>query len=369
MAAGSTEQALMARALTLAANGRFTTDPNPRVGCLIVKDGEIVAEGWHQAAGQPHAEIVALKKAGERARQSTVVVTLEPCVHHGRTPPCVDALIAAGVRRVVFATEDPNPNTQGAGAKRLAEAGVEVLCGLLQRQARDLNQGFFKRMARGRPYLRTKIAASLDGRTALKNGRSQWITGPAARQDVHLKRAAASVIVTGSGTILADNPRLTARLESGQEVLQPARAIVDSRLTTPPDAAVFAGDSEVLLFTRARDLRAAAALEKAGGQLERQPGEGRVDLGAMLDRLGELEFNEAWVEAGPGLNGALCAEGLIDEIVVYLAPILLGDQGRGMFALGPITDLVEGQRLIVTEHRWVGSDLRLHLRPEHTQKS
>ncbi|HSO06534.1 MAG TPA: bifunctional diaminohydroxyphosphoribosylaminopyrimidine deaminase/5-amino-6-(5-phosphoribosylamino)uracil reductase RibD, partial [Pelomicrobium sp.] len=326
----------MARALQLAARGLCTTNPNPRVGCVIVKDGHVVGEGWHQRAGTPHAEIHALQAAGESARGATVYVTLEPCSHHGRTPPCAEALVQAGVGRVIAAMGDPNPLVGGGGIAMLTLAGIEARVGLMEDEARALNPGFISRMTRQRPWLRLKTASTLDGKTALANGVSQWITGEAARADVQRWRARACAILTGSGTVLADNPRMNVR--DFEIDRQPLRVVVDSRLRTPPDAAIL----PALVACHAAPADARAALESAGAEVVELPGgDGRVDLAALLTLLAQRGVNELHVEAGAALNGALLAAGLVDEWIAYLAPIAVGDDARGLFAHPPLATLAE----------------------------
>ncbi len=353
----------MARALRLAERGRYTTDPNPRVGCVLVRDGEVVGEGWHRRAGAPHAEIEALRAAGSAARGAACYVTLEPCCHHGRTPPCTEALIEAGVRRVVAAMEDPNPRVAGRGLARLRAAGIEITCGVLAEEAKRLNRGFVSRHRRGRPWVTAKLAASLDGRTALASGESRWITSAEARADVHRLRAAASAILTGIGTVLVDDPRLDARLE-GETVLQPLRVVVDSRLRMPAAARMLGLPGETLVAACQVEADRRARLEAAGAVVWQAPArDGRVDLDALLAELGRREINEVLVEAGPRLNGALVEAGLVDEWVVYLAPCLLGDEGRGLFHLPGIAHMDERIELAWVEVRRVGPDLRLRLRP------
>jgi diaminohydroxyphosphoribosylaminopyrimidine deaminase/5-amino-6-(5-phosphoribosylamino)uracil reductase len=360
----SADHEFMARALQLAGRGIYTTDPNPSVGCVLVAQGHIVGEGYTAPAGGPHAERVALGAAGAAARGATAYVSLEPCSHQGRTGPCAAALIEAGVSRVVMATADPNPLVAGAGARMLIEAGIEVETGLLATAATAINRGFFSRMQRGRPWVRSKVAASLDGRTALANGRSQWITGSAARRDVHHWRARSSVVMTGVGTILADDPSLTARWDAvPTEPLQPLRVIVDSRLRTPPGAKTLSLGGRVLVFAGESDNPAGRALQAAGAELEVVPAAPRCDLAAVLARLGALEANHVWVEAGATLNGALLELGLIDELVCYFAPQLLGDTARGMFAFGPLAELDERIGLDIDDIRMVGRDLRILARP------
>jgi diaminohydroxyphosphoribosylaminopyrimidine deaminase/5-amino-6-(5-phosphoribosylamino)uracil reductase len=361
------DHAFMTRALTLAEAGVASTDPNPAVGCVIVSDGRVVGEGFTQPAGGNHAEIEALNTAGADAAGATVYVSLEPCAHIGRTGPCADALIAAGVARVVFALEDPNPAVAGRGNGRLAAAGIVVDGPLLAAAAETINRGFVTRMRRGRPWLRCKMAVSLDGRTALADGTSQWITGVAARRDVHRWRARSSAVMTGIGTVLADNPTLTARPDDFDcAIRQPARIVLDTHLQTPPSAQLFAADGELIIFCGAGALEPAArseALAQAGARIETVAASPRLDLGAVLDRLGELEFNSVWLEAGPTLAGALLDAGLIDELVLYLAPCLLGNAARGLFDLPGFESLDQAIRLEIDEVLAVGDDLRLIARP------
>lgn len=353
----------MALALRLARRGLYTTDPNPRVGCVIADGDRVVGSGWHEAAGGAHAEIAALNDAAEPVRGLTAYVTLEPCAFHGRTPPCVDALIEAGIGRVVVPIEDPHERVRGQGLQRLREAGVEVASGLLAEQAEDLNPGFLKRMRTGRPWLRVKSAVSLDGRTGLANGESQWITGEAARQDVQRWRARSSAILTGSGTVLADDPRLNARV--GGAVLQPLRVVADSRWRTPVNSRLLSDGSDVLL---AGVGEAPAAL--AGSDVEclaLPAAAGGIDLGALLDELGRRGVNEVQVEAGSRLCGALFTQGLVDEVLLYVAPLLLGDGGPGPFAFGPLESMAQRAHFKVLESRRVGEDTRLRLRPQTTR--
>ncbi len=351
----------MRRALELARNGLFTTDPNPRVGCVLVNNGEIVGEGWTSPPGGPHAERNALAQAGERARGATAFVTLEPCNHTGRTGPCTDALIAAGVARVIGAMRDPNPAVAGGGAAALAAAGIPVEIGLLETEARRLNPGYLSRAERGRPLIRSKLAVSLDGRTALKNGASQWLTGEAAREDVHRWRARSSAVLTGIGTVLGDDPSLDARLDDAAiDVLQPVRVVVDSSLRMPATARTISLPGEVIVFTVCADGPGADELRASGARVEQVAGVGgRCDLTAVARKLGELEINEVWVEAGAALNGALLEAGLIDELVVYLAPIVLGDGARRMFDLGELDTLSEAPRFDVADRAVFGPDLRI----------
>ncbi len=365
------DRTAMQRALELAVRGLTTTHPNPRVGCVIARNGRVIAEGWHARAGESHAEVLALEAAGTQAVGASAYVTLEPCSHHGRTPPCVDALIAAKVARVVYAVADPNPQVNGRGAERLKEAGIAVAGGLLAAEAAELNAGFLKRMRTGRPWVRVKLAASLDGRTALANGASRWISGEAAREDVQHWRARSSAILTGTGTVLADDPRLDVRLagEAGGERRQPLRVVLDSALRTPPEARLFTVAGEVLIVTAvpASDPRwepRCAALAARGARIETLPAVGeRVPLPAVLDRLGELEINELQVEAGPTLAGELLRQGLADELLLYLAPKLLGPAARPLLAFPELTELEAAPAFAIAEVTRVGDDLRLRLTP------
>lgn len=369
----------MARALELAERGLETTHPNPRVGCVIAQGEEVVGEGWHERAGEPHAEVNALRAAGPRAVGATAYVTLEPCSHHGRTPPCVDALIAARVARVVFALEDPNPRVSGRGAEALRRAGVRVESGLLSAEATQVNPGFLQRMRSGRPWVRVKLAMSLDGRTALANGASQWITAPAAREDVQHWRARSSAILTGIGTVLADDPRLDVRLPdppSGGPRLQPLRVVLDAGLQTPPSARMLTSGGSVLIMTAAHHhteneaglAARRAALAARGAAIEEVPavagaGATRLSLPDVLDRLGRREINELWVEAGPRLAGALLRQALIDELIIYVAPKLLGPQARPLIEMAELRNLIEAPDFAVLETRQIGEDVRLRLRP------
>lgn len=367
MALDDTDRQRLAQCLDLARQAIGLSDPNPRVGCVIGQaDGRVLATGSTQQAGGPHAEAVALtqaRAAGLSLQGGTAWVSLEPCAHHGRTPPCCDALIDAGITRVVVATRDPNPLVAGQGIARLRTAGVVVglADGTTARAARELNIGFFSRMQRGRPWLRMKIAASLDGRTALDNGLSQWITGPAARTDGHAWRRRASAVLTGIGTVLEDDPRLDVRLVDS--ALQPLRVIVDSRLQTPPAARILAPPGDVLIYCADDNGETAAALRERGVRLVALPdAQGKVDLAAMLDDLAKLGINELHVEAGHKLNASLLRAGLVDELLVYLAPKLLG-RGREMAAFGPLQSLAEAMPLAFTEVERIGDDLRILARP------
>lgn len=353
----ATDREHMALALRLAERGLYTTTPNPRVGCVLVRHGEVVGEGWHVRAGEPHAEVNALRAAGGRAAGATAYVTLEPCSHHGRTPPCTAALIAAGVKRVVAALEDPNPKVAGDGLAQLRAAGIEVGVGLLEAPARELNIGFVSRMTRGRPWVRLKVAASLDGRTALADGRSQWITGAAARRDGHAFRARACAVLTGIGTVRDDDPRLTVR--EVPTTRQPLRVVVDSRLETPPAARILE-NGNVLVVAAIEDPARSAALVERGAEVIVVPNDaGKVELGALMRELARRGVNEVHVEAGVKLNGSLFAAGLVDELLVYLAPSLIGDSGRGMFHLPPLAGLEHAPRLEIRDVERVGEDVRV----------
>jgi diaminohydroxyphosphoribosylaminopyrimidine deaminase/5-amino-6-(5-phosphoribosylamino)uracil reductase len=362
----------MTRALRLAEQGLFSTMPNPRVGCVIVREkdgvGQIVGEGWHQKAGEPHAEVHALRAAGELARGATAYVTLEPCSHHGRTPPCANALIDAGVQRVVAAMRDPNPQVAGNGLDLLTLAGIQVQVGLMEVEAHELNIGFVARMTRGRPWLRLKTASSLDGKTALRNGASQWITGAAARADVQRWRARACAILTGSGTVLADDPQMNVRASMVDDLLcpplrQPVKVIVDSHLSTPPQARILHGGNALIACIEA-DSGRRAALEAAGAQILLLPAVGgRVDLVQLMYILGRMGINEIHAEAGARLNGALQAAGLLDEWLAYLAPLTLGDAARGLFNGPTLTEMAAVSRFKLVDSRMLGDDLRVCLRP------
>jgi diaminohydroxyphosphoribosylaminopyrimidine deaminase/5-amino-6-(5-phosphoribosylamino)uracil reductase len=424
MTFSTTDHVHMAQALRLAACGLYTTQPNPRVGCVIAHGQEVVGEGWHQRAGEPHAEVFALRAAAERARGATAYVTLEPCAHHGRTPPCAQALIAAGVARVVIAVGDPFAQVAGRGIAMLREAGISVDIGLMHEAVRELNIGFFSRIERGRPWLRVKLAMSLDGRTALSNGESKWITGEPARADVQRWRARSSAILTGSGTVLADNPLLTVRLgeegaqgsddaalaesalggegqatrvaaagnlqnssallpsgpvgaddvrsagaahpgplptgESGPVV--PWRVVLDRRLQTPAGSYVLDGSAPTLLLHAAdavigddRFARVERAVVASGGA--------GMDLRGVLTLLAARDINEVHVEAGPRLCGALFAAGLVDELLLYVAPLLLGDAARPLLQLPTLTDMADRWQLRTVDQRMLGDNWRLRLRP------
>ncbi len=358
----------MARAIRLARNGLYTTHPNPRVGCVLVKDGEIVAEGWHEQAGEPHAEINAIKAASEEAKGATAYVTLEPCCHQGRTPPCSDALIAAGVTRVVAAMQDPNPQVAGQGMQSLKAAGIATSVGVLQREAESLNPGFIKRMQRGQPYVRLKQAVSLDGRTAMASGESKWISGEAARADVQRMRAQSSAILTGSGTVLADDPSLNVRdLDIGR---QPLRVIIDSNLSIPGTAKLLSLEGETLIVTAIEDAERVSVFVKAGAEVLCLPnGAGKVDLPALMQHLAAREINEVLVEAGTVLSGSLLSAGLIDELIVYLAPHLMGNNARGMFNLPAIEKMADRITLQIKDVTAVGEDWRITAIPMYRTRA
>ncbi len=353
----------MAQALRLARRGLYSTTPNPRVGCVLVDAGGLIGEGWHEEAGAPHAEVNAIDSAASRGhpvKGATAYVTLEPCSHYGRTPPCVEALIAAGVSRVVAAMQDPNPQVSGQGLERLRAVGISTACGLMEAEARELNIGFVSRMTRGRPWLRLKVAASLDGKTALCNGRSQWITHAPARLDGHRWRARACAILTGIGTVRDDDPQLSVRgVETGR---QPLKVVVDSRLELPLSSQVLMG-GKLLVAAAVSDAEKIAALADCGAEVVVLPNrQGKVDLAELMNELARRGINEIHAEAGFKLNGSLLREGLVDELLLYLAPTLLGDAARGMFDLPELSDLAGRRDLKFEEIRRVGADIRIRAR-------
>jgi diaminohydroxyphosphoribosylaminopyrimidine deaminase/5-amino-6-(5-phosphoribosylamino)uracil reductase len=354
------DHAFMARALALTERGRDTATPNPNVGCVLVKDGRVIGEGWHERAGEPHAEAKALAAATDTPQGSTAYVTLEPCSHQGRTGPCADALVAAKVSRVVAALEDPNPEVKGRGFARLRDAGIQVDVGLLANDAAEVHRGFLSRMQRGRPWMRVKSAASLDGRTALNNGKSQWITGEASRRDVHALRARSCAILTGIGTVLADDPQLNVRHVPCSR--QPRMVLVDSRLEVPLAAKILKG-YRPLVFTVSSDAAKRKALEEAGVEVVTAPTDptnpGKTDLAAIARELGARGLNEVTVETGSRLNGSLIAAGVIDELVLYLAPKLLGESSQGLFSLPEMTRLEQAIMPRIVDVRAVGNDWRL----------
>jgi diaminohydroxyphosphoribosylaminopyrimidine deaminase/5-amino-6-(5-phosphoribosylamino)uracil reductase len=349
----------MAQAIYLAKRGRYTTDPNPRVGCVLVRDDRVIGEGWHAKAGSGHAEVEALKNVQD-AKDATAYVTLEPCSHHGKTPPCCDALIKAGVSRVVVAMQDPNPQVSGSGLEKLKAAGIEVSCGVLQEDALALNCGFIKRMTENRPFVRSKLAMSLDGRTAMASGESKWITSAEARADVHRLRAESSAILTGINTVLADDPALNARVDWQLDVVQPVRVVLDTQLKMPATAQMAKLPGRSLILTCSQDEQKQHALQQAGFEVYKLPSKnGRLDLHAVMDFLAGQQINELLVEAGPVLNGALLAEGLVDEYVIYMAPCILGDQGRGLFNLPGLQQMADKKNLKLRDVRQIGQDLKL----------
>lgn len=368
MAYTAVDYRYMAAALKLARHGIFSADPNPVVGCIIVAaDGTVAGEGWHERTGEAHAEVRALLQAGARARGATAYVTLEPCSHHGQTPPCSDALISAGVSRVVCAMQDPNPLVAGSGLEQLQGAGIIVQSGLLEAEARELNRGFINRMETGRPWVTVKLAVSMDGRTALASGESKWITSPQARADVHRLRARSAGILSGIGTVLADDPQLNARCEGLSGIKQPLRVIADSSLRMPLDAKVASGGDDnagaALVYHCAGARQSAQQLEARGLQIKQIPAfAGHLSLDALLDDLGERSINTLLVEAGPTLNGALLEAGLVNELLVYQASRIMGAGAKGMFGLESVAQMSDSIELNLVEMRRVGADLRLNYR-------
>ena len=362
------DEIYMARALKLAARGRFTTHPNPNVGCVIVKDGEIVGEGFHYRAGEPHAEVHALRMAGEKAQGATAYVTLEPCSHHGRTPPCCEALIAAGMSRVVAAMQDPNPQVAGRGLYRLQQEGVDVSHGLMMNEAEALNKGFLKRMRTGFPWIQLKMGASLDGRTAMASGESQWITSPQARRDVQRLRAQSHAILTSSATVLADDPALTVRwdelnadtqaLYPQENLRQPLRIVIDSQNRVTPQHRIVEQAGETLFARTREDKRQWPENVRTLLVPEHN---GRLDLVVLMMLLGKQQINSIWVEAGSTLAGALLEAGLVDELIVYIAPKLLGSDARGLCVLPGLEKLEQAPHFKFNEIRHVGPDICLHL--------
>lgn len=356
----ATDHLMMARALRLAERGAYTTRPNPMVGCVVAQDAEVVGEGFHQRAGEPHAEVIALQAAGKKAKGATVYVTLEPCAHTGRTGPCADALVKAGVKRVVAAMRDPFPKVDGAGFNTLEDAGIEVASGLMEAQARELNRGFLSRIVRGRPWVRVKLATSLDGRSALANGDSKWISCEASRHDVHRWRARAGAIVTGAGTVLADDPSLTVRLGDDTPFEPPLRVVLDPGLATVSRGKVREGDAPTL-YVHAPDTKLSRGIDAqlAVANVER----GRFDLHAVLKLLTDREINEVHVETGATLAGAFLEAGLVDELVLYVAPVILGSQARPLFDGLTIESMAERLELELVELRHFDRDIRLVLQP------
>ena len=354
-----TDLAFMQRALALTERGRDTCTPNPNVACVLAKDGRVIGEGWHERAGEAHAEVRAIENAKEATDGATAYLTLEPCAHQGRTGPCVEALVKARVSRVVAALEDPNPQVKGRGFARLREAGIQVDVGLMAEEAREAHRGFLMRMLRGRPWMRMKAASSLDGRIALANGESKWITGDEARCDVHRLRARSCAMLTGIGTVRADDPELTARLVPCRR--QPRRVVIDNSLDLPLSAKILQGEAPLIL-TVSDDASRRAALEAKGAEVVRVPGEGKSDLAAVARFLAERGFNEVTVETGGKLMGSLLASGVVDELVIYYAPSILGDKGQALFVMPEITRLPDAPRAKIVDVRTVGEDLRVTAR-------
>lgn len=370
MACPSVDREWMSRALQLALRGRFTTTPNPNVGCVITQGDSLVGEGWHRVAGEPHAEIYALRQAGPQTQGATCYVTLEPCSHQGRTGPCADALIAAGISRLVYGCEDPNPDVSGQGIGRLRAAGIQVDGPLLEEQAREVNRGFFRRHEQGLPWITVKTAASIDGRTAMASGESQWITSPPARRDVQFLRAESCAIVTGIGTVQFDDPGLNVRLSGADlgiedPVRQPLRVVVDSRLQLSPQAQILRNSGSVLVATLlSGDCPEAKALSEQGAQVVPLPARtGRVDLVALMQELARRGCNRVLVEAGSQLAGAFVAEGLFDEWVLYTAPKLFGSDARPLFEL-PIQTIDAHLALSLRDIRQIGEDVKMTFQPD-----
>jgi diaminohydroxyphosphoribosylaminopyrimidine deaminase/5-amino-6-(5-phosphoribosylamino)uracil reductase len=363
----------MAHAIRLAGRGIYTTHPNPNVGCVIVNEGAVVGTGWHRQAGGPHAEVFALREAGETARGADVFLSLEPCSHKGRTPPCADALVDAGVKRVVVAMQDPNPLVAGRGLERLRAAGIEVEAGLLETQAQALNPGFISRMQQARPWVRVKLASSLDGRTAMASGESRWITGAAARRDVQRLRARSSAIVTGIGTVLADDPCMNVRLDAAQlygvePVHQPLRVVLDTQLRMPAQAKMLSLPGATLIMTGVKDADRWRVLQQAGAEVVavEKAGE-QLKPDAVVRLLAERDINDVLLECGPTLAGAFLHAGLVDELVVYIAPHVMGDSARGLFHLPGLEQMQDRIALQWQDVRQVGDALRITARPETKQ--
>jgi diaminohydroxyphosphoribosylaminopyrimidine deaminase/5-amino-6-(5-phosphoribosylamino)uracil reductase len=355
---GYQDAIFMAQAIKIAGKGRYTTDPNPRVGCVLAKDNNVLSEGWHERSGHAHAEINALNNAGD-VSGATAYVTLEPCSHHGKTPPCCDALIKAGIKRVVVAMQDPNPLVSGKGLQRLQDAGITVDYGLLEQDARALNVGFIKRMESGRPWVISKLAMSLDGRTAMASGESKWITSAESREDVHRFRAESSAILTGINTVLADDPSLNARLKA-TDVIQPVRVILDSKLQMPVAAQMATLPGRTLVLTCTKNEQKQQALIQAGFEVHCLPSHhDRIDLNEVMVFLGLQQINQVFVEAGATLNGALLKQNLVDEWLIYMAPCILGSEGRGLFNLPEMQKMADKVKLQITNMRQIGSDIRI----------
>jgi diaminohydroxyphosphoribosylaminopyrimidine deaminase/5-amino-6-(5-phosphoribosylamino)uracil reductase len=352
----------MARAIRLAKRGLYITDPNPRVGCVIVRDEKIIGEGWHEQAGEVYAEINALKAAGDNVKGATAYVTLEPCCHHGKTPPCTDALIKAGISRVVAAMQDPHDKVAGQGLKLLKASGIETQVGLMESQAEALNPGFIKRMKTGKPFVRVKLAMSMDGRTAMASGESKWITSEAARSDVQHWRARSSVIMTGVGTVLADDPAMTARINGGE--LPTTRVVIDTNLSMPQSAKMLSLPGKTIIMTTCDEDDAIESLQNAGAEIIEVPAHhGSVDLSAVLDELGKEGFNEVMLETGATLSGAMLQADLIDEMIIYMAPTLMGDGARPLFRLPGVDNMKQKIDLDIHDVRSFGKDLRIIAKP------
>ena len=352
------------KSLELAKLGLFTSDPNPRVGSLVVKENKIIGEGYHKRSGSPHAEIIALEQAREGATGATLYVTLEPCCFKGKTNPCTKAIIQSGITKVVCSTEDPNPKVSGKGIKELRQAGIRVELGILANKSKELNNGFFKRMLSDMPFVRSKLAISLDGKTALNNGISQWISGNSSRLDVHRWRARSSAIMTGSSTIFADNPSLNARLEDSVEINQPIRVILDSEVSISDSAKCLSIPGDIIIFTNKKELKNISKKIRNRTQIEIVNGNHHCEINEVLNRLSELEVNEILVEAGSKLNGSLLELGLIDELIVYISPKIIGSIGANMFALPEIHDLSDRYNFSFTEIKNFDDDICLTLRRE-----
>lgn len=353
----------MAHALRLAEQGLYTTMPNPRVGCVIVKDNKIIGEGAHLKAGEPHAEVFAIRQAGEQAKGATAYVTLEPCSHIGLTPPCSQAIIDAGVTKVIAAMQDPNPQVAGSGLAHLHSHHIEVSTALMEAQAQALNPGFISRMARNMPFVRSKIAASLDGKTALNNGESKWITGEAARLDVQHWRARSCAILTGAGTVLADNPNMSIRgMDIGR---QPLKVIVDSQLQTPVNANILQGGNVLIAFATDSQNKASRLLETGVELLCLPNEEGKVCLKTLLGHLASQQINEVQCEGGEGLNGALMAQSLIDELLIYYAPKLMGSAAKDMFSMREFISMNQAITLDILDVRQIGTDIRVRAKPHY----
>ena len=356
----ATDHLLMARALRLAGRGAFTTRPNPMVGCVLAHGEEVVGEGWHQRAGEAHAETLALREAGDRAKGATAYVTLEPCAHTGSTPPCADALVAAGVSRVVAAMRDPFPKVDGAGFERLAAAGIEVASGLMEKHARELNRGYLSRMVRGRPWVRVKLATSIDGRSALASGESKWISGEASRLDVQHWRARSGAILTGAGTVLADDPQLTVRLGDDTPFVPPLRVVLDAGLATIARGRVREGDAPTL-YIHAPNTKLSRGIQ---AELATAPVQGgRFDLHQVLRLLAERGINEVQVESGATLAAAFLEAGLVDELLLYVAPVLLGSKARPLFDGLNIQSMADRMELDIVDTRQLGEDIRVLMHP------